>query len=79
MVNANKLRGKIMENGMTIGTVADAIGISASTLGRKIKNQADMTLNEVEMLCSVLDIPREQILQIFFCDGKAGNVNGSRN
>ena len=76
MVNTNKIRGKIMEKGMTIGKTAELIGVSPSTLGRKLKNHADMTLGEVEKLCSVLDIPREQILSVFFCNGKAGNANG---
>ena len=55
---------------MTIADAANAIGVSASTLGKKIKNNADMTLSEVNMLCSVLEIPKEEILKIFFSDGK---------
>ncbi len=76
MINSCKLRAKIMEKGLTIAETADMIGISASTLGRKIKNKADMTLCEVEMLCSALDIPKERILEVFFSVGKAGNING---
>ena len=70
MINVYKLRAKIMEKGMTIADAANAIGVSASTLGKKIKNNADMTLSEVNMLCSVLEIPKEEILKIFFSDGK---------
>lgn len=66
MVNGNKLHGRIIEKGLTIGAVADSIGISASTLGRKLRGVADMTLNEVEMLCDVLDIPQDELLSFFF-------------
>ena len=66
MVNSNKLRGRIIEKGLSIGKVAENINVSASTLGRKIRGIADMTLREVEMLCHVLDIPKNEILTYFF-------------
>ena len=31
MVNVNKLKGKIVENGLTIGTLAKKLGIDRST------------------------------------------------
>ena len=48
MVNTNKLKGRIVEQGLTIGSLAALIGISPSTLGRKIRNLSDMTLEEAE-------------------------------
>ncbi len=66
MVNNNKLRGRIVEKGLSIGKVAEDIGLSASTLGRKLRGIADMTLREAEMLCHVLDIPKNEILNYFF-------------
>lgn len=66
MVNNNKLRGRIVEKGLSVGKVAEDIGLSASTLGRKLRGIADMTLREVEMLCHVLDIPKNEILTYFF-------------
>ena len=66
MVNTNKLRGRIMEQGLTIGSLASMIGISPSTLGRKIKNQADMTLGEVEAIRSILKIPPDRVMEYFF-------------
>ena len=68
MVNTNKLKGRIVEQGLTFGSLAAAIGISPSTLGRKIRNLSDMTLEEVELIRSTLDIPPGRIMEYFFAD-----------
>lgn len=66
MVNTNKLRGKIVEQGLTFGSLARMIGISPSTLGRKIRNLSDMTLEEVELIRGSLNIPLESVMEYFF-------------
>ena len=58
VVNTNKLKGRIVEQGLTIGSLAALIGISPSTLGRKIRNLSDMTLEEVELIRSTLNRPQ---------------------
>jgi len=68
LVNTNKIRGRIMEQGLTIGSLASIIGISPSTLGRKIKNHADMTLGEVESIRDILKIPPERVVDYFFME-----------
>ena len=68
MVNTNKIRGRIMEQGLTIGSLAPLVGVSPSTLGRKIKNNADMTLGEVEAIRDVLNIPPERVMEYFFTE-----------
>ncbi|MBE7021936.1 MAG: helix-turn-helix transcriptional regulator [Ruminococcaceae bacterium] len=68
MVNTNKLRGKIVEQGLTFGRLADLVGMSPSTLGRKIRNISDMTLEEVELIRDILHIPGGQIMEYFFSD-----------
>ena len=70
MINTRKLKARIIEQGFTQETLAPVIGMSSSTLGRKIKNSADMTLREVAVICEVLDIPQEKILEYFMWDGK---------
>jgi len=57
-----------MEQGLTIGSLASIIGISPSTLGRKIKNHADMTLGEVESIRDILKIPPERVVDYFFME-----------
>lgn len=68
MVNTNKLRGRIVERGLTFAVLADMIGISSSTLGRKIRNVSDMTLEEVELIRDALDISPGKIMEYFFSD-----------
>ncbi|MBR6728663.1 MAG: helix-turn-helix transcriptional regulator [Clostridia bacterium] len=68
MVNTNKLKGKIVEQGLTFGRLAELIGMSPSTLGRKIRNISDMTLEEVDMIRVTLHIPSSQITEYFFAD-----------
>ncbi len=66
MVNTNKLKGRIVEQGLTFGSLAYIIGVSPSTLGRKIRNLSDMTLEEVERIREALDIPPSRIMEYFF-------------
>ncbi len=68
MVNTNKLRGKIVEQGLTFGRLAQMIGVSPSTLGRKIRNVSDMTLEEVELIRDSLNIPPNRIMEYFFTE-----------
>ena len=68
MVNTNKLRGRIVEQGLTFGRVAQKVGVSPSTLGRKIRNVSDMTLEEVERIRDVLNIPNNRIMEYFFVE-----------
>lgn len=64
-MNANKIRAKITERGMTQGEVAKIIGISANSLSRKLLGKRDFLLSEVIALCSVLEIdhPEEIFLE----------------
>ena len=66
MVNTNKLKGRIVEQGLTFGSLACIIGVSPSTLGRKIRNLSDMTLEEVERIREALEIPPSRIMEYFF-------------
>ena len=68
MVNANKIKGRIVEQGMSIGKVADVMGVSASTLGRKLRGVADFSLNEVVYLMQILKIPKSEFINYFMCD-----------
>ncbi|MBE7035381.1 MAG: helix-turn-helix transcriptional regulator [Ruminococcaceae bacterium] len=68
MVNTNKLRGKIAENGLTFKTLAQQLGYSPTTIGRKIKNKTPMTLEEVELFREHLSIPVHQIMEYFFVE-----------
>lgn len=72
-MNANKIKAKIVERGMTQGEVAEIIGISANSLSRKLLGKRDFLLSEVIALCSVLELedPGE-----FFLEAKSQTRNG---
>ena len=63
MINANLIRGKIVENGMTQAEVAAAIGVTAKTFSLKM-HSGKFGLEEVDKLIQVLKI--EEPLKYFF-------------
>lgn len=66
MVNTCALKSKIIENNMTIQSLAPQIGISPYTLGKKISNKVDMGLNEALKIKEILKIRDEEINKYFF-------------
>ena len=65
-MNGNRLLGKIKENQMTIGSVAEAIGISLSAFRRKIYGESDFTRDEIMQLADLLHLTDAEVLEIFF-------------
>lgn len=59
-MNANKIRAKIVEQGMTQGEVAKIIGISPNSFSRKLLGKRDFLLSEVIALCSVLELDKPE-------------------
>lgn len=66
MVNINKLRGKIVERGMTIASVADAMGIHKSTFYRKLSGDCPITIMDADRLTEILQLNAEEAGAIFF-------------
>lgn len=65
MFNKRLLKGKVMANGMTLGDLAVAIGINASTMTRKLK-QGTFTRAEINAISDILQLTDEEIIAIFF-------------
>lgn len=66
MLNANKLNGKIIENGLDKTTVAEMMGIHRSTLHRKINNEGDkLSVKEANELVKILKLSSEEAMSIF--------------
>ena len=63
MVNVNKLRGVIAERGSTQKAVAECIGCSPVTFGRKM-NKGVFNTDEIEKMVDFLGI--ENPVEIFF-------------
>lgn len=66
MINTNKLRGKIVESGFRLKDAAEYLGISTYTLGRKLRNQTRMTLEEADRLRRLLGISKKEAADYFF-------------
>lgn len=67
MVNINKLKGKIVENGLTTEKLADNIGINRSTLYRKMNsNGENFTIKEASLIAKTLNLTLEETNAIFF-------------
>ena len=59
MINANLIRGKIVENGMTQAEVATRIGMSPKTFSLKM-NSGKFGLDEVEKMIRLLNIDKPE-------------------
>lgn len=68
MINANLIRAKIMEKGMTQKIVAEKIGMSEKTFSVKMNN-GKFGLDEAERMIKLLEI--DQPIKYFFADSVA--------
>lgn len=67
MVNVNKLKGKIVENGMTVNGLADKIEIDRSTLYRKLNAKGEkITIKEAQSIVTALHLTSQEAVDIFF-------------
>lgn len=66
-VNTNKLKAKIVENGMNVSELATKIGMDKSSLYRKLANDGEsMTIRDANAIVRVLGISSEDAIAIFF-------------
>lgn len=70
MINTLKLKAKLKEKNMTQEELAAKIGINASTLNQKLNNiiGETLTIEEATKMSAILDISKEERIQIFFVD-----------
>lgn len=67
MVNTNKLKGKMVENAVSIEHLASGIGLNKSTLYRKLNNNGEkLTVKEVDSISNFLNLTLEEVNSIFF-------------
>ena len=64
-MNANKLKGMIIANGMNIEQIADEIGIDRSSMYRKLNSFEKITIGETIKIKEVLHMSNEQAIEIF--------------
>lgn len=56
MLNANLLKGKMIEKGFTQTTLAIAICMSENTLSSRLNGKSDFRIGEIDKICEVLRI-----------------------
>ena len=64
-MNANKLKGKIVEKGLNVAKTAELIDINKSSFYRKINGFDSFTVNEASKLKEVLGLTNLEALDIF--------------
>ena len=68
MVNTNKIKGKIVELGMTNKNLASALNLALPTISQKLNNVRPMYLHEAEIIGKLLNIKPEDFTIYFFAD-----------
>ena len=67
MVNINKLKGKIVENGFTVEELADKTGIHTSRFSRRFSDGGSkFTVGEIKLISDALMLKGEDVNSIFF-------------
>lgn len=67
VVNINKLKGKIVEKGLTIEEIATKIGLDRSTLYRRFSQDGEtFSIREANLICSILELSSKEATAIFF-------------
>lgn len=68
MVNVSKLKGKIVERDITQEELAKNIGITKSTFYRKMKQNGNFSIKEVNLIVSSLNLTKDEAINIFFAE-----------
>jgi len=66
MVNSNKIKGRIVELGLTQRDIAKALGVALPTVSQKINNVRSMDIREAFIIAEVLNIPDKEFREYFF-------------
>lgn len=66
MVNVNKLKGKMVEHGMSVAQVSEMSGIPLHTLYRRLNAPAEFTVGEATALIELLRLEQDDVTSIFF-------------
>lgn len=67
MVNVNKLKGKIVEQQLTIEKMAELTGLDRSTLYRKLNANGDtISIKEADLIVKHLGLTKDEAVAIFF-------------
>jgi len=66
-VNVNKLKGKLVERGMSIADLAEKMGINVATLYRKLGNGGlGLSVKDANLIVDILSLSLQDAMEIFF-------------
>lgn len=66
MIDSEKLNGKIDASGMKRKFIAEKLGLSPYGLAKKISNENEFKVSEVEKICNILHLTPHEREDIFF-------------
>jgi transcriptional regulator with XRE-family HTH domain len=66
--NYSKLLGRMKECGFTQEDVADAICVNKGTLNAKLNNKGNFTAPEMDGICKLLGVSKDEIGAYFFAE-----------
>lgn len=65
-MNVLKLRGKMVEQGFNVETLASEIGVDRSTLYRKLNEGEKITIGDAQKIKIALGLTNDEARDIFF-------------
>lgn len=65
-MNAQKLKGKIVEHCGTLGDFANKLGLSACSVSLKVQGKRQFKANEIAKAIEILHLTGEDVADIFF-------------
>lgn len=71
MINSAKIKGRMVELGITQKDMAEYLGIAAPTVSQKLNNVRPMDLVEAERIAEMLKIPDNEFGKYFFSNDVA--------
>lgn len=66
MINQDKLKAKIIENGYSREKIAEILGISPTSLNYKLNEKRQFKANEILILGKILKISNKDLANYFF-------------
>lgn len=64
-MNVNRLKAKLVENGLNVERLAEKIGLNPDTVYKKIKRDG-FKMSEVRKIAEVLNLTSTELCEIFF-------------
>lgn len=68
MASINKLRGRMVEQGVSVADLALEVGMDTATMYRRLNNPDDFTIGEINTIKSYLHLSNDLAMEIFFTD-----------